>query len=67
MIEISALKEPAHPAINNSDNVVAIHSYEVVKATGKNIKSTASECIMAQYKKKGTCDYKLLNNHTRKE
>ena len=67
MIEISALKEPAHPAINNSDNVAAIHSFKVVKATGKNKKSTASECIMAQYKKKGTYDYKLLNNHTRKK
>lgn len=40
-----------HPAINNSDNVAAIHSRRVVKATSKNQKSTASECIMAQYKK----------------
>ena len=40
-----------HPAINNSDNVAAIHSYKIVNATGKNQKSTASECIMAQYKK----------------
>ena len=40
-----------HPAINNSDNVAAIHSRRVVKATDKNQKSTASECIMAQYKK----------------
>lgn len=54
-----------HPAINNSDDVAVMHSCKVVKATGINQKSTASECIMAQYKKKGTCDYKLLNYHTR--
>ena len=41
----------AHPAINNSDNVAVIHSHIVVNATGSNKKSTASEGIMAQYKK----------------
>ena len=38
--------------INISDNVAAIHSYQVVNATEIDKKSTVSKCIMTQTVKK---------------
>lgn len=55
-----------HPAINNSDKGNGNTLHKVVKATGKNQKSTVSECIMAHYRKrKESMVNSFLNNHTR--